>query len=209
MEQEADFGEGLETLDLEADGANKAVTDDNKQHYVDLYVRHLLETSIKRQFDAFQRGFKRVRSAIVGPDVVSKFTTTICSSIWLVGKVWCCVHTLQDVSCQDVRLLRGFVNWQQPYTLTANLLQTARTAQYFADQQPRSLSCVLAQLCLVNGVTSQLHAFARSPRKCFFHTLLACLMTCMVDLGRFVLCHVYVFLSGLCRQSKAVTKLPV
>ncbi|KAL3161776.1 hypothetical protein ABBQ38_008870 [Trebouxia sp. C0009 RCD-2024] len=60
VEQEADFGEGLETLDLEADGANKAVTDDNKQHYVDLYVRHLLETSIKRQFDAFQRGFKRL-----------------------------------------------------------------------------------------------------------------------------------------------------
>ena len=60
VEQEADFGEGLETLDLEAEGASKPVTDDNKQHYVDLYVRHLLETSIQPQFDAFQRGFKRV-----------------------------------------------------------------------------------------------------------------------------------------------------
>lgn len=60
VEQEADFGQGLETLDLEAEGASKPVTDDNKQHYVDLYVRHLLETSIQRQFDAFQRGFKRV-----------------------------------------------------------------------------------------------------------------------------------------------------
>lgn len=89
MEQETDFGEGLETLDLEADGASKAVTDDNKQHYVDLYVRHLLETSIQRQFDAFQRGFKRVRSAVVWPVVAPKFTTAIRSSTWLVGKALC------------------------------------------------------------------------------------------------------------------------
>lgn len=60
VEQEADFGEGLETVDLEAGGASTAVTDDNKQHYVDLYVRHLLETSIQQQFNAFQRGFKRL-----------------------------------------------------------------------------------------------------------------------------------------------------
>lgn len=60
VEQEADFGEGLVTIDLEAEGANKPVTDDNKQQYVNLYVDHLLETSIKPQFDAFQRAFKRV-----------------------------------------------------------------------------------------------------------------------------------------------------
>ena len=59
VEQEADFGEGLETVDLEAEGADTPVTDDNKQRYVNLYVRHLLETSIQRQIDAFQRGFKR------------------------------------------------------------------------------------------------------------------------------------------------------
>ena len=64
MEQEADFGEGFETIDLEAGGASIAVTDDNKQHYVDLYVRHLLETSIQQQFDAFQRGFKRVSTLL-------------------------------------------------------------------------------------------------------------------------------------------------
>lgn len=60
VEQEADFGEGLETVDLEAEGANTPVTDDNKHRYVDQYVRHLLDTSIQRQFDAFQRGFKRL-----------------------------------------------------------------------------------------------------------------------------------------------------
>lgn len=67
VEQEADFGEGLETIDLEAEGANMPVTDDNKQRYVDLYVRHLLETSIQRQFDAFQRGFKRVCQLLMCP----------------------------------------------------------------------------------------------------------------------------------------------
>ena len=61
MEQEDDFGEGMVVIDLEAEGANKPVTDDNKQQYVSLYVKHLLETSIKPQFDAFQKGFKRVQ----------------------------------------------------------------------------------------------------------------------------------------------------
>lgn len=60
VEQEADFDEGLETIDLEAEGASKPVTDANKQQYVNLYVRHLLESSIQRQFNAFQRGFKRL-----------------------------------------------------------------------------------------------------------------------------------------------------
>ena len=43
VEQEADFDEGLETIDLEAEGASKPATDDIKQQYVNLYVRHLLE----------------------------------------------------------------------------------------------------------------------------------------------------------------------
>lgn len=60
VEQEGDYGEGVRTIDLQLEGANKAVTDENKQQYVDLYVQHLLDTSIKPQFDAFQKGFKRV-----------------------------------------------------------------------------------------------------------------------------------------------------
>ena len=67
VEQEADFGEGLET-----EGADTPVTDDNKQRYVDLYVRHLLETSIQCQFDTFQRGFKRVCPLLICTQAASK-----------------------------------------------------------------------------------------------------------------------------------------
>jgi len=74
VEQEADFGEGLESVDLEAEGANTPVTDDNKQRYVKLYVRHLLETSVQRQIDAFQRGFKRVCPKLLCPQAASKIT---------------------------------------------------------------------------------------------------------------------------------------
>ena len=59
-EQEGDFGEGTQTVDLLPEGGNQPVTDDNKQLYVDLYMQHLLDNSIQPQFDAFQRGFKRV-----------------------------------------------------------------------------------------------------------------------------------------------------
>lgn len=60
-EQEGDFGEGMQTVDLLPEGATCPVTDDNKQLYVDLYMQHLLDNSIAPQFDAFQRGFKKVR----------------------------------------------------------------------------------------------------------------------------------------------------
>ena len=84
VEQEADFGEGLETVDLEAEGANTPVTDDNKHRYVDQYVRHLLDTSIQRQFDAFQRGFKRVCPQLICPQAASKcfvWTSNGCSTL--------------------------------------------------------------------------------------------------------------------------------
>lgn len=38
-------------------GENKPVTNDNRQDFVDLYVRFLLDTSVSRQFEPFRRGF--------------------------------------------------------------------------------------------------------------------------------------------------------
>lgn len=54
-----EFGE-TKTFDLMVDGENIPVTAANKAEYVSLYVKYLLEDSIKRQFDAFQRGFHSV-----------------------------------------------------------------------------------------------------------------------------------------------------
>jgi E3 ubiquitin-protein ligase HECTD2 len=41
-------------------GTSKPVTNANRREYVALYVQHLLETSVARQFDPFKRGFYTV-----------------------------------------------------------------------------------------------------------------------------------------------------
>lgn len=60
VEQEADFGEGTELVDLQPGGADVAVDTDNRRQYVDLYHKHLLVTSIQPQFDSFARGWRQV-----------------------------------------------------------------------------------------------------------------------------------------------------
>jgi ubiquitin-protein ligase E3 A len=58
IEQEH-FGEKV-IEDLVEDGAEIKVTQDNKQEYCQLYADFLLNKSIKKQFDAFKRGFYKV-----------------------------------------------------------------------------------------------------------------------------------------------------
>ncbi|KAL9489509.1 hypothetical protein ACSS6W_001786 [Trichoderma asperelloides] len=41
-------------------GENKPVTNENRREYVDLYVRYVLDTAVKRQFEPFKRGFYTV-----------------------------------------------------------------------------------------------------------------------------------------------------
>ncbi|OAD74477.1 hypothetical protein PHYBLDRAFT_112040, partial [Phycomyces blakesleeanus NRRL 1555(-)] len=47
-------------VSLLPDGAQKMVTNENRQEFVDLYVNYVLNSSVERQFDAFQRGFYHV-----------------------------------------------------------------------------------------------------------------------------------------------------
>lgn len=62
VEREGPFGEGIVAEDLVPGGGESPVTAENRQLFVELYVRHLLETSIQPQFDAFRRGFDQVCS---------------------------------------------------------------------------------------------------------------------------------------------------
>ncbi|RFU80965.1 other hect domain ubiquitin ligase e3 [Trichoderma arundinaceum] len=41
-------------------GEHKPVTNENRREYVDLYVRYILDTAVKRQFEPFKRGFYTV-----------------------------------------------------------------------------------------------------------------------------------------------------
>ena len=48
------------TENLIKDGADVAVTQSNKQEYVDLYCDYIINSGIAKQYDAFQAGFHRV-----------------------------------------------------------------------------------------------------------------------------------------------------
>lgn len=50
------YGSKLQ-VPLCADGDKKPVTNANRQEFVDLYVRYLLDTQVSRQFEPFKRGF--------------------------------------------------------------------------------------------------------------------------------------------------------
>ena len=54
-----EFGE-TKTYDLIEGGGDVAVTEANREEYVALYTKYLLQDSIVRQFNAFQRGFHSV-----------------------------------------------------------------------------------------------------------------------------------------------------
>ncbi len=46
-----------DTIPLCPGGEKRAVTNSNRDEYVNLYVRYLLETAVSRQFEPFKRGF--------------------------------------------------------------------------------------------------------------------------------------------------------
>ena len=53
------FGEVL-TRDLKPDCGSVAVTNDNREEYVQLYVEYLMDSAVREQFVAFERGFRKV-----------------------------------------------------------------------------------------------------------------------------------------------------
>lgn len=53
------FGD-FQTYELKEGGAHIPVTAENRKEYVDLYVSFLLETSVKKQFESFKKGFECV-----------------------------------------------------------------------------------------------------------------------------------------------------
>lgn len=49
------------TENLKPGGGSIPVTNENRAEYVELYTHYILEESIKGQFEAFARGFWRVK----------------------------------------------------------------------------------------------------------------------------------------------------
>ena len=57
------------TTELVAGGGELEVDNNNRAEFVRLYVSHLLETSVARQFDAFAHGFH----SVCGGDALTLF----------------------------------------------------------------------------------------------------------------------------------------
>jgi hypothetical protein len=75
------FGE-RRTIDLKEDGANIAVTNSNRQEYVDLYINYVMEKSVEVQFGSFERGFRKVCGG------------TIIIILFMINLNYCFVRTL-------------------------------------------------------------------------------------------------------------------
>lgn len=50
---------------LMKDGCSTPVTNKNRDKYIHLYIKYFLETSISKQFEAFSRGFDKVRRVVL------------------------------------------------------------------------------------------------------------------------------------------------
>jgi len=61
--EEDNFGE-LQTHELKPGGSKIAVTNGNRQEYVDLHTKWVLEDSIQTQFAAFDEGFHQVSLSV-------------------------------------------------------------------------------------------------------------------------------------------------
>jgi E3 ubiquitin-protein ligase NEDD4 len=69
------------TVDLKLDGAGIAVTEGNKEEYVDLMVEYRISNRVKDQFDALMSGFRE----LIPQDLISMFGERELE--WLIGGI--------------------------------------------------------------------------------------------------------------------------
>lgn len=50
----------IKVVDLKKNGGEIPVTNENRNEYVELYTKYMLEDSIKTQFEAFAKGFLQI-----------------------------------------------------------------------------------------------------------------------------------------------------
>ncbi len=100
--EEDNFGE-LKTRELKPGGSNIAVTNSNRQEYVDLYTKWVLQDSIPTQFAAFSEGFHQVIlscSAVNGPMHSQEMMRIIC-------KVWAICSVAKSGAFHDMKPQAG------------------------------------------------------------------------------------------------------
>ncbi|GMF18350.1 unnamed protein product [Phytophthora lilii] len=108
------FGE-VKTVELKPGGSSIAVTSDNREEYVALYVDYVLNKSVSRQYSAFHRGFHQVCNR----EVLSMFRweelqLLICGSSDLDFEALEEATHYEDGFIEDSEIIRCVLSWQQP-----------------------------------------------------------------------------------------------
>ncbi|KAK7509332.1 uncharacterized protein IWZ02DRAFT_160426 [Phyllosticta citriasiana] len=96
-------------------GANIPVTNANRQEFVDLYVRYLLDTAVARQFDPFRRGF----FTVCGGNALSLFRS---EEIELLVR-----GSDEPLDVASLRLVASYDGWKDPPSPTSQQANGAPT----------------------------------------------------------------------------------
>jgi hypothetical protein len=105
------------------------VTNSNRDDYVSDYIRYLTDTSIRSQFEAFERGFKRC----LCPDSLRLISPTILQSL---------VEGVQDIDVLELRRNARYVGWDASHRTVKDFWSIVK--KYDLDMRRRLLEFVTA-----------------------------------------------------------------
>lgn len=116
---EIDFYDTKQQVLLSPDRKNKPVTDDNRQEFVNLYVRYLLDTQVMRQFEPFKRGF----FTVCGGNALSLFQP---EEIELLVR-----GSDEKLDVQALKAVAEYDNWRRGTVVVADPLKEVNLIQWF------------------------------------------------------------------------------
>jgi len=158
----------VQTHDLKEGGADIPLTNDNRQEYVDLYVRWYLKDSIAAQFEAFLSGFRLVcESRAFDMFRAEELEQLVCGSPVLDFEELEKVTQYDNGYHQDHRVIKDF--WSIVHSMT---LEEKKRLLFFSTGSDRSPIGGLGKLAFV--ITRHGEDSDRLPQAhtCFNHLLL-------------------------------------
>lgn len=116
---EVDFYDTKQQVLLSSDRKNKPVTNDNRQEFVNNYVRYLLDTQVMRQFEPFKRGF----FTVCGGNALSLFQP---EEIELLVR-----GSDEKLDVQALKAVAEYDNWRRGTVTVADPLKEVNLVQWF------------------------------------------------------------------------------
>ncbi|KXJ96781.1 ubiquitin-protein ligase E3A [Microdochium bolleyi] len=117
------FAAGAAPLHADNPADAPMVTGDNRQAYVDDYIRYLADVSVKPQFEAFARGFR----TCLQPKSLSLLTPSLLQSI---------VEGTQEIDISELRRAARYVGWDASHRTVRDFWSIVKK---FDDRMRRKL----------------------------------------------------------------------